>query len=320
MPRWLSLSCPVCHVRRNSDDSDALCTTCHDNEHSDEYEASYIKTYISSVRDRVWDTVQKVAFHPESYTSLGQVPQCSFLLHGPSGTGKSTLPWRMAMATGRHLVNINCLGFLDNYEGFVRTLSAHSCDCYRHVSECVFVLEEFDNFVRKVQEAENNAKKCASKWGDDWSTDVGKSSERPPPKDDEEKEDKPDKATGTVATNHMTIKGLLTAIQGATPNPGRILFFSTNDKEYISSVCPALTRDGRMTSIEVGNWTSRELDEFTKQRWNKSLPDSVEKDCTYQPSMVIYRAMGKSFEEFIQVLGGLATAAAANQDHDQHDH
>ncbi len=74
----------------------------------------YIASYFSDKRDYIWNYVKQVNDHPDEFKQIGQSPRVSMIFHGPPGTGKSSLVYRLAMATNRHILSIDICNYLNN--------------------------------------------------------------------------------------------------------------------------------------------------------------------------------------------------------------
>lgn len=109
----------------------------------EELENLFIKTLFHKDVDTLWQRIKDIHFSPQKIWNTGVAPRINLLLHGPPGTGKSTFAYRVAMATGRHIVNIKLNKFTK--DGL--------WEVFQHVNvntntfmpeEVVYVLDEFD--------------------------------------------------------------------------------------------------------------------------------------------------------------------------------
>lgn len=206
-----------------------------------------ILSYFSPVREEIWRRIHKMHYHPEHFTEIGQIPGANILLHGPPGTGKSTLARRLAIAIGRHLVSLNILDYKDRkkelYSHFSNPFIKGE---YFQPTDVIILLEEFDVTVRHLAEQDKFPR---------WSYYLGP---RSTSQSDNEKEEsshdgeKKEKDNIHIGESHrLGLHDLLELFQGPNPIPGLIILATTNDYQYIKDTLPALVRDGRLTPICV---------------------------------------------------------------------
>ncbi|KAK5800994.1 hypothetical protein VI817_003206 [Penicillium citrinum] len=159
--------------------------------------------------------------HPHTrrwYTDRGIPYRRGYLLHGPPGTGKTSLCFAAAGMLGLklYLLNLKTNG-LDE-EG-MSSLFAYL------PRRCIVLLEDIDT----AGVTQTRGKTVVA--------------EDDPPKLDSEKEDAPAVAPGNPGPDGITLSGLLNVIDGVAASEGRILVMTTNHPDQLD---PALLRPGRV--------------------------------------------------------------------------
>jgi ATP-dependent 26S proteasome regulatory subunit len=163
------------------------------------------------------------------------------LLYGPPGTGKSTFVYRLAMSTNRHIISIDLNNVTHKRNAYQIIQNPYSEDM--KPSEYIILLEEFDNVVLNLKAKETIKHK----------TNINS-------KKDNDKND--DKQVIEVCTDDFELNDLLEIFQGPVPREGQIIIATTNKYDEIKEVCPALFRPGRLTPVEFGYMTSKEVNEL----------------------------------------------------------
>lgn len=136
--------------------------------------------------------------------------------------GKSEIPKRVAIATGRHLVTIDLMSHINSRTSIYRALSSVRCTATNIVfnpNNSIYVFDELDGAVKYMLDSEQSVR-CEGKKKDDDST-------------------------------KLKIKDLLSIFQGTGSANGRIIFATTNDVEFLESAMPNLTRTGRLTRVHM---------------------------------------------------------------------
>lgn len=112
-------------------------------------ETIFMKTIFHKDIEFLWTQIKNIHFNPEKLWRHGIAPRMNLLLHGPPGTGKSTFAYRVAMATGRHIINIK----LSDYtrEQMIQIFKSPDIhDEKYYAKDVVFILDEFDLDLERI--------------------------------------------------------------------------------------------------------------------------------------------------------------------------
>ncbi|RHY76399.1 hypothetical protein DYB30_013746 [Aphanomyces astaci] len=183
------------------------------------------------------------------------------LLHGPPGTGKTSLIKAIAQHTKRHIVNISLSKIKTNQElmdmmfDLKFGLAGEDLPIKLGFDSIVFVMEDVD---------------CASNIVLARSSDAGVPQIPSPEMDDLDlvtmsklEGHNNDKAIGPMinpskwdSKDKLNLSGLLNVLDGVVDSPGRILIMTTNHPEKLD---PALVRPGRVNKkLMLGHISSRQ--------------------------------------------------------------
>jgi len=217
----------------------------------DEREKLYINSFFSEEKDYLWNIIKSVDTDPTYFSSFGQSPKISLLLHGPPGTGKSTFAYRIAMALNRHIYSLDLRDFITKASLYLHFKNPGSINKNIKTNNCVYILDEFDLVIRK---ANNQIKTDENR--DNW-----------------------------------CIEDLLELFQGPVPMYQTIIIATTNNFDEIKRICPALVRPGRMTPIYFGYVTKNILQEISKYYFGKKLKIYIPETIKIPTSEIIELAL-----------------------------
>jgi hypothetical protein len=198
-------------------------------------------TFFHQQKDYLLSFIDKIQNQTSFFTQVGQTGQFNMLLYGPPGTGKSTFVYRLAMSTNRHIISIDLNNVTHKRNAYQIIQNPYSEDM--KPSEYIILLEEFDNVVLNLKAKETIKHK----------TNINS-------KKDNDKND--DKQVIEVCTDDFELNDLLEIFQGPVPREGQIIIATTNKYDEIKEVCPALFRPGRLTPVEFGYMTCKEVNEL----------------------------------------------------------
>jgi hypothetical protein len=160
----------------------------------------------------------------EYYARVGRAWKRGYLLHGPPGTGKSTMIAAMANYLDYDIYDIELTSVRTNTD--LRKLFIET------TSKSIIVIEDLDCSLDLTGKRKNKKKKDAAAAKNDTDGDKKES----PPSEEEEKDKEGSKVTLSGVLNF--IDGLWSACGGE-----RIIVFTTN---HVEKLDPALIRRGRM--------------------------------------------------------------------------
>jgi hypothetical protein len=86
----------------------------------------------------------------DKFTLFNQPRQMSILCYGKPGTGKSSLVYKVAEFTQRHIVSVNLLSLTSIYSITQVFRTPHVNGEYVHPKQVIFLLDEFDKVIKKM--------------------------------------------------------------------------------------------------------------------------------------------------------------------------
>ncbi len=216
----------------------------------------------------------------------------NLILHGRPGTGKSSIIYRIATLMKRSIVSVDLSLYLDKKRELYNLFYGQQFQLpgeERRVDvgeDCIIVLEEFDNSIRKLLDLE----KIHVLKQDLISTDFKNKQTMLLQTDHDETDNKTtnkekisinkvsheiDQAvhSNTIAVKNDTLRifDLLELFQGVVSPPNRIIIATTNHYEEIRNSLPALFRPGRLSQIEFKYLTWDLLNELSQYYFQKPM-------------------------------------------------
>lgn len=236
-------------------------------------EEKFMKPFFHQDKDRLWSFIKTTCLNPEFYSSRGQSSRASILLHGPKGSGKSTLVYRIARCLNRHIISLD-LRSLDKasiYQILQRPHLGEGLD--NDYKKTVFLFEEFDISVNELHLREQKEYALTMKYHDMMSK-MCESNYKP------EEEIK-------RSENEFCLRDLLEIFQGPIPFESMVMIANTNKYDEIKDLCPELFRAGRLTAVYFGYIDKDTLQEMSLYFFGKKLKGYIPSMLTIPTSQVI---------------------------------
>lgn len=135
-----------------------------DMEYIEKQEKLFINTFYHPERDYLWKLIKNVHISSKIFDDNGFYKQCSFLLYGPSGTGKSSFAYRIAKTLGRSICQIDLRKINSKYDiKQILTNEITFKDGIFKSNDTVIVLDEFDLSIQYLKIKEDEKKKNKGK-------------------------------------------------------------------------------------------------------------------------------------------------------------
>ena len=260
--------------------------TCVRNKDEDGVESATFKKYpLASTKTldhvahpavpKIKRTLRDLMASTGKFAVDGHARKATFLLHGPPGTGKTSLIKAIANFTNRHIVSVNLANVQTSQEFmdimFSETIGTRGSPVKARNADVVFVMEDVDAACDIVKE---------------------RVFESQPPAPNSEKKD-----VFVPNRDPLTLATILNVLDGALECENRIVVMTTN---YVDRLDRALVRPGRITvNVEMGYVRAAEaveiLDRYFPGTTTRSLradldallqgqnvtPAEVEMACSY---------------------------------------
>lgn len=268
------------------------------------------------------ELIRKLDFfcdHPEWYHYEGHPWTLGIGLHGPPGTGKTSVIKCIANKLQRHIIVIplNKIKTQSEFnEYFFEQYYSHQNRNKIGFENKIIVFEDIDcmtNIVKKRQFNVSNAVKQQNMAKfDQTNSQIEKNMalqskilNKIAQKVDVENENL-NVIEYTKETSHdeITLSYILNVIDGIRETPGRILIITSNDYD---SLDPALVRPGRIDiTLEMKNASIKTMKEMYTHYYNDTIPEQTEimlKDYIVSPAKLVnLRLSNTKAEDFIQAL------------------
>ena len=257
---------------------------------------SIMNTFFSPHKDYIFNICKSINDNAEKIIMEGNIPRASFILHGPPGSGKSSLPQRLSFALNRSIYELNLNNIKD--ENDLKEILNN------YTSSCIFVIDEFDLVLDTLIEREQQKRdflKMSCEY-DQIKMSNAFIMKKKLLKGDSSVTNITD-TDFNLSPKTLTISSLLNIFQGAIPRIGLIIFATTMNLQRIIDKCPALVRPGRFTPIEMSYPTQTEVDQLTEHYYSTKLEYQIPAEHNVSMSLVSELAINSNnYIEFEQRL------------------
>lgn len=238
----------------------------------------HIASFFHPERDRIWNWAKTVHHNPEFFYHRGQPAFFGIICEGPPGTGKSVILNKIAAATRRFplVVDIRTHSKQSVYQILERPF-IHGI--HTDSGRVVLGLDEFDEVIRYLREKKKFRDKMIDMQLNRMSTSGYDMMEEPTEAEKIKKASNPEDKIPSIgdSLSELTIKDLLTIIQGPIPNDRMMIVATTNNFEYIEKECPQLVRDGRLTRIKFDYPCQKVVEQMSEYYFGKALGITIPK-------------------------------------------
>lgn len=239
--------------------------------------------FFHQEKDRLWSIIKNVHLNPDFYTNRGQVARVSLLLHGPAGTGKSTLAYRIARCLSRHIVSLDLREFEKRklYE-ILQTPEIES-DYETTYKDVVFLFEEFDISIKELFVREQKTKTKSDNYYSNMLL-MYKFHKKIKDDGDNKSSDETDNKESTEyilddESQKFKLRDLLEIFQGPIPFESMVMIANTNKYDEIKQMCPELFRPGRISPVHFGYINKETLQDISHYFFKRKL-------CGYIPDVL----------------------------------
>jgi hypothetical protein len=218
----------------------------------------------------------------------------NLILHGPPGTGKSSLIYRFAVLMKKSIISIDLSQYVDkkkelysifHNQDFMLPGADPEKDDKQHVdSNCIIICEEFDACIEKLENMEKIHKFKEGVLKGEFSSAKLKALMSSLTVS---KGDRKSKHNMMVVNNEIKValnnisadsksddlrmNDLLELFQGPVPVDGRMIIATTNHFDRIKNILPALFRPGRCTPVRLGYLDWNSFKELVKYIFNSDV-------------------------------------------------
>ena len=248
-----------------------------------ERKKTFIDSFFHKEKKRLWNTLKNVHYHPEKYESYGQSPRINLLLHGPPGSGKSSMIFRLARCLERDIISID-LRDTDSKKQIYQIIQRPVVNgCNGQAKDVIIVLEEIDMAIKEL----NNRSMLKDK------LNIALSSTYDKIINDDKDDDisKLNRVRSEYPSERFVLRDLLDIFQGTIPVNGSIIIATTNKFNEIKNICPELFRNGRMTPVYFGYLDKKYIQKMSKYYFGRELDIKLKDKPNIPTSTIVELAM-----------------------------
>lgn len=233
----------------------------------------FLNSYFKHQKQFIFPHLYKIENDPMYFIKFGQIPKYGALFHGPTGSGKSSLIYRLARYLDRNIILIDLKEIYEKKHLYELLNNPYTGNKHGNL----IVLEEIDISLEILYEIDQKNKKNDIKSDDNTVIENYDKSSIP------STFQLIDKIQNINYSKYdYTLRDLLSIFDGPSPENGRIIIATTNHYDKICKYCPELFRHGRLTPIYIGYLTLSELQELCLYYFQQTLNDEQIKQIEHQ--------------------------------------